>query len=90
MPSTMDRNTLISWALIFLSPFFDSYSVFIDKVKFNKLNLIQYRFWGQFGAYFLNFLKPPLLMTAVAAFVAAPALWFLALNRFHLAFGDRA
>lgn len=83
----MGKNTLISWGLIFFSALFDSYAAFIVKTKFNELGPIQYGSLAQFGAYLLNFLKSPLLLTAVVAFVAAPVLWFLALNRLDLSIG---
>ena len=40
-----------------------------------------------FFSYMWIFIKSPLLVTAIIAFVCAPGLWFLALNRIDLSIG---
>lgn len=76
-----------SWLLIILSALFDSYAAFIVKLKFNELGPMPYHSLPAFLDYVMKFLKNPWLATAVATFVTAPGLWFLALNRVNLSVG---
>ncbi|MBI4550390.1 MAG: hypothetical protein HY714_05645 [Candidatus Omnitrophica bacterium] len=83
----MDKDTFLSWGLIFLSALFDSYAAFIVKTKFNELGPLPYNSLSQCASYLFHFIRSPLLLTAALAFVAAPVLWFLALNRMDLSIG---
>jgi multidrug transporter EmrE-like cation transporter len=78
---------LMSYGLIFLSALFDSYAAFIVKTKFNELGHFDFTSFRSFFGYIFNLLKSPLLVSAVIAFVAAPGMWFLALNRMDLSVG---
>ncbi|MES2681005.1 MAG: EamA family transporter [Bacteroidota bacterium] len=78
---------LLTYGLIFCSALFDSYAAFIVKTKFNELGHLDFTSARSFFAYIFNLLKSPLLLSAVVAFVAAPGLWFLALNRLDLSVG---
>ena len=72
------------WFLVFLSALFDSYAAFIVKKQYNQLGEIDYKTFKGFTEYMWVFVQSPILLTAVVTFVAAPALWFLALNRLEL------
>jgi len=76
-----------SWGLIILSALFDSYAAFIVKTKFNQLGPMDFSSFRGFLGYMMTFIKSPLLLTAIIAFVAAPGLWFLALNKMDLSIG---
>lgn len=78
---------LLTYGLIFCSALFDSYAAFIVKTKFNELGHLDFSSAKAFFSYIFNLLKSPLLLSAVVAFVAAPGLWFLALNRLDLSIG---
>lgn len=78
---------LLTYGLIFFSALFDSYAAFIVKTKFNELGHLDFSSARGFFSYIFNLLKSPLLLSAVVAFVAAPGLWFLALNRLDLSIG---
>ncbi len=80
-------NTLSGWLLIILSALFDSYAAFIVKMKFNELGPIPFHSLPVFVEYLIKFIKNPLLVTALITFLAAPGLWFLALNRVNLSVG---
>ena len=77
----------LSWLLIALSALFDSYAAFVVKSKFNELGPIDFSSLGQVASYLHAFVRSPQLLSAVMAFVAAPALWFFALNRMNLSVG---
>ena len=77
----------LSWGLIILAALFDSYAAFIVKTKFNELGAINFSSLQGVVSYIAKFLKSPLMLTAVIAFVLAPGLWFLALNRIDLSVG---
>ncbi len=81
------KTFMSSWGLIVLSAFLDSYAAFIVKTKFNDLGKINYNSASAVLEYLLNFVRSPLLVTAIIAFVSAPGLWFLALNRIDLSVG---
>lgn len=76
-----------SWALIFFSALCDSYAAFVVKAKFNELGPMDFTSFSHFARYVSAFVRNPLLLTAVVAFVVAPGLWFLALNRMELSVG---
>lgn len=78
------REFFISWGLVFLSALFDSYAAFIVKTQFNKLGKINFSSINAIVDYMWVFIKNPILLTAIATFVAAPAMWFIALNRLDL------
>lgn len=73
-----------AWALVFAAALCDSYAAFVVKMKFNELGKMDLSSWSSFFTYMLTFVKSPLLLTAITTFVAAPGLWFLALNRLEL------
>lgn len=81
------KNFFLSWGLIILSALFDSYAAFIVKLKFNELGPVDFSSVRNFVAYLFEFVKSPILITAVITFVVAPFLWFLALNRIDLTIG---
>jgi len=76
-----------SWGLVIISALLDSYAALIVKIKFNELGPLDYSSVGGFLRYIGAFIRSPLLISAVAAFVTAPALWFLALNKLDLSVG---
>jgi multidrug transporter EmrE-like cation transporter len=78
------REFFLSWGLVFLSALFDSYAAFIVKSQFNKLGKIEFSNFSIVLDYLITFFKNPILLTAIATFVSAPALWFVALNRLDL------
>lgn len=78
------KEFFISWGLVFLSALFDSYAAFIVKTQFNKLGKINFSNLNEIIDYMWVFIKNPILLTAIATFVAAPAMWFIALNRLDL------
>ncbi|MCC6600736.1 MAG: EamA family transporter [Crocinitomicaceae bacterium] len=77
----------LTWGLIILSALFDSYAAFVVKTKFNELGHIDFSSFRSFWSYVVGFIRNPKLLLAVTAFVAAPGLWFLALNRIDLSIG---
>lgn len=81
------KSFILTYGLIFLSALFDSYAAFIVKTKFNEMGHLDFSSFRSFFGYIFNLLKSPLLLSAVVAFVAAPGLWFLALNRLDLSIG---
>jgi multidrug transporter EmrE-like cation transporter len=78
---------LLTYGLIILSALFDSYAAFIVKTKFNELGHFDFSSLRSFFNYIFNLIKSPLLLSAMVAFIAAPALWFIALNRLDLSIG---
>jgi multidrug transporter EmrE-like cation transporter len=78
------KEFFLSWGLVFLSALFDSYAAFIVKTQFNKLGKINFDSLNAISQYMVVFIKNPILLTAIATFVAAPAMWFVALNRLDL------
>ena len=81
------KNLFISWGLIFLSALFDSYAAFIVKTQFNKIGKIDFSSIRSVSDYIFKFFQNPILLTAIITFFAAPALWFIALNRINLSTG---
>jgi multidrug transporter EmrE-like cation transporter len=81
------KTFLLTYGLIFLSAFFDSYAAMIVKTKFNEMGHFDFSSFRSFFNYIITLLKSPLLLSAIVAFVCAPALWFLALNRLDLSIG---
>jgi small multidrug resistance pump len=78
---------LLTYGLIICSALFDSYAAFIVKTKFNELGHFDFSSFRTFFNYIFTLIKSPLLLSALVAFVAAPGLWFLALNRLDLSIG---
>ena len=81
------KNFMASWGLVILSALLDSYAALIVKMKFNELGPLDYSSLSGFLKYLSLFVRSPLLVTALLAFVTAPALWFLALNKLDLSVG---
>lgn len=81
------KNFALSWGLIMLSALFDSYAAFIVKMKFNELGHIDFSSAHNFFRYLMEFVKSPVLISAVITFTVSPFLWFLALNRIDLSVG---
>ena len=80
-------NSLSGWLLIICSALFDSYAAFVVKMKFNELGPMPRGSFPEFLSYMVKFVQNPLLATALATFIIAPGLWFLALNRVNLSVG---
>ncbi len=76
-----------TWGLIILSALLDSYAAYIVKTKFNQMGHIDFSSFSAFFNYMWTFIKSPILLSALVAFVSAPGLWFLALNRIDLSIG---
>jgi multidrug transporter EmrE-like cation transporter len=76
-----------TWGLIILSAFLDSYAAYIVKVQFNKLGAMDLSSVRSIASYLWQFVQHPILLSAIIAFVMAPGLWFLALNRMDLSVG---
>jgi multidrug transporter EmrE-like cation transporter len=81
------KDFFLSWGLIFLSALFDSYAAFIVKTQFIKLGKIDFSSFKSVLKYLYVFFQNPILFTAIITFFAAPALWFIALNRIDLSVG---
>jgi multidrug transporter EmrE-like cation transporter len=81
------KTFLLTWGLIVLSALFDSYAAFVVKTKFNELGHIDFSSLSTFWDYMMQFIRNPKLLLAIIAFVAAPGLWFMALNRMDLSIG---
>jgi multidrug transporter EmrE-like cation transporter len=78
---------LSTWGLIILSALLDSYAAYIVKTKFNQMGHIDFSSFASFFNYMWTFIKSPILLSALVAFVSAPGLWFLALNKIDLSVG---
>ena len=81
------KDFILTCGLFFLSALFDSYAAFIVKTKFNEMGEIDFSSFRGFFNYMWTFVKSPLLLSAIVAFVCAPGLWFMALNRIDLSIG---
>lgn len=81
------NKIFLTWGFIFFAALFDSYASLVVKLKFNELGHIDYSSFRSVFAYIVKFVQSPLLVTALIAFVSAPALWFFALNRIDLSIG---
>lgn len=77
----------MNYGLIVISALADSYAAFVVKMQFNKLGKMDFSSFSAFISYLANFFKSPLLVTAVIAFLLAPGIWFLALNKIQLSIG---
>ncbi len=73
-----------SWGLVVLSAVCDSYAAYVVKHKFNMQGEMDWSSLAAVKSYLWQFIQSPLLLTAIVTFVAAPALWFFALNRLEL------
>ena len=78
------KTFFLSWGLVFFSALLDSYAAYVVKTKFNELGAIEYHSFSGFVDYIMKFVRSPWLLTALVAFVTAPALWFLALSKIDL------
>ena len=81
------KQFILSWGLIILSAFFDSYAAYVVKKEFNSLGEFDYSSVKNFLSYIYKFIQSPWLLSALIAFVLAPALWFVALNKIELTIG---
>ncbi|MFN7294730.1 MAG: hypothetical protein ACK5T9_00555, partial [Bacteroidota bacterium] len=78
-------NKLLSpLVLIIMSALLDSIAAFIVKNEFNKLGAMDHSSIGTMVSYLISFFKSPILILGIIAFVSAPGLWFLALNKIDL------
>lgn len=77
----------IAYVLIIVSAFLDSLAAYIVKTQFNKLGPIDFSSIHHVLTYLYTFFKNPVLIIGVMAFVMAPGIWFLALNRLELSVG---
>ena len=75
---------LSTWGLVILSAFLDSYAAFIIKGRFNQVGEIDFSSIKSFLNYMFEFIKNPWLFSALVTFVAAPAVWFVALNKLDI------
>lgn len=81
-------NKLLSpMVLIIMSALLDSIAAFIVKNEFNKLGPMDHSSIGTMVSYLISFFKSPILILGIIAFVSAPGLWFLALNKIDLSIG---
>ncbi len=78
---------LLGWGLIFISALLDSYAAFMVKTQFNKMGAINFSSFSAFFDYLFTFFSSPLLVSALIAFVCAPGIWFIALNKIDLSVG---
>lgn len=75
---------IFSWGFVIASAICDAYAAFVVKMKLNEFSL------GNLGSFqlIIEFIQrvftSPLLLSAVATFVAAPFLWFIGLSRLQL------
>lgn len=81
------KHFFLSWGLIILSALFDSYAAYIVKKEFNSLGEFDFSSFKAFFNYILKFMQSPWLVSALIAFILAPALWFVALNKIELTIG---
>lgn len=81
------KHFFLSWGLIILSALFDSYAAYIVKKEFNSLGEFDFSSLKAFFNYILKFMQSPWLVSALIAFILAPALWFVALNKIELTIG---
>ena len=81
------KQFFLSWGLIILSAFFDFYAAYVVKQEFNYVGEIDFSSFKAFFLYVFKFVQSPLLLSALVAFVLAPGLWFIALNKIDLTIG---
>ena len=81
------KQFIFSWGMIFLSALLDSYAAYIVKYKFNEMGKIDFSSFKAVFDYLWKFIQSPLLLTGVLAFICAPGIWFIALNRVDLSVG---
>lgn len=78
------RDFFLSWGLIFIASLFNSYASFVVKLRFNQLGRIEFKSLKKVIVYLLHFLKSPMVISAVLAFLLSPLFWFAALNKIDL------
>ena len=81
------KEFMLSWGFIVISSVMDAYAATVVKMRFNELGKMDLSSPKVFINYILNFLNSPLVIIAVIAFLVAPFLWFIALNRVQLSIG---
>jgi multidrug transporter EmrE-like cation transporter len=72
------------WLLVLICAIADSYAVFIIKLKLNKLGSLDTSSWNGFWNYILELLQSPLILSAILAYISAPAIWFICLSKLEL------
>lgn len=80
-------NWLLSYGLIILSAFLDSFAAYMVKARFGQIESINFSSSKLFLKWLLNFIDSPMMILALVGFIIAPGLWFLALNRIQLSVG---
>lgn len=80
----MKKELWISFGLILISAFFDSFAAYVIKARFNVMGRIPSDSLSHVLAYMFSFLQSPLIILGIILFFSAPALWFVALNRIDL------
>jgi multidrug transporter EmrE-like cation transporter len=80
-------NWLLSYGLIILSAFLDSFAAYMVKARFGQIESINFSSGKLFLKWLLNFIDSPMMILALVGFIIAPGLWFLALNRIQLSVG---
>jgi len=78
------KDFFLSWGLIFVASGFNAYASFIVKLRFNQLGEMDLRSIKKILYYLFNFLKSPIVLTAVVTFLLSPIFWFAALNKIDL------
>ncbi len=72
------------FVLVGLAAIFDAYAAFIVKSRFNAVGSMDFSSLRNFATYVFRVFKSPWMATAIIAYVAAPALSFVALNKLNL------
>ena len=78
------KDFAMSWGLVALCAICDSYAAYVVKYKFNQQGQMDFASVHALASYMWEFVQSPLLLTALITFLAAPGIWFLALNRLDL------
>ena len=78
------NDAVIGWTLLIVASLFNSYASFIVKYRFNELGTMDLKSLKGIGAYLSQFVKSPLLVSAIITFLIAPISWFAALNHIDL------
>ena len=78
------KDFFLSWGLIIVAAFFNSYASFVVKLRFNQLGKIEISSLGKTVRYLFTFLKSPIVLSAVVTFILSPLFWFAALNKIDL------
>ena len=81
------RNFLLSYGILFVAAFADSFALFAIKRKFNELGDINLSSFSGFISYMLNFLQSPIMIVAILVYAIAPILSFYAFSKLDLSIG---